>query len=317
MTAFLDRVVAQALGIAPVVHRRREPIFAPAKRNDAGDPAHAAFEKAQPFDESLDAPRPFRRHAVARARAADGEQEAPDDGALALERGPSRGGDVGENRSVELLDSIGSGAVVAWQGQSSTSSSAPFALHRDGKRKEDGARAIVPTAPIGFAAPAREQAHPEFANAQTIAGDKGGGGEAAGFLSSPDVADNRRSAHERRDPQIAAGRTRQIVNARRAAFPEELGGSVLDTDPDGPKSSAGPPQDAALFQPGPARSDVPSAARVASPRSVADELTINVSIGRIDVAPSPPPPTQQPSVASLPRPSLADYMELRQKIRGR
>ncbi len=54
-------------------------------------------------------------------------------------------------------------------------------------------------------------------------------------------------------------------------------------------------------------------------RPIDDEaLTINVSIGRIDIVrptpPSPPPPVARPST---PRPSLDDYMRVRAKVRGR
>lgn len=54
-------------------------------------------------------------------------------------------------------------------------------------------------------------------------------------------------------------------------------------------------------------------------RPMDDEaLTINVSIGRIDIVrptpPSPPPPVARPST---PRPSLDDYMRVRARVRGR
>jgi hypothetical protein len=310
MSGFLDRVVARALGTAPVVHRRREPVFAVTPRA-----ADILFDDASEFD-AVQMPAQTAQCAEpddARSLRLDVDVEIEPGSigvgpAAELERGakqrvaPPREAD-GLHDLAALADRRdGSFVAAPRRAQEADPSSDPPAMDNgmDGM-DEDPIRSRRTV-----------KAAPGVHDRNTAGGTELAANDDAGAASLPGTAEHHFGVAEP-VAEPATARTDFAARFDPIQFPKRV-------DESGPDRVRPHPTGRDLRE----HLDVPHDRKQRDPnrrgpepdaRAADDDLTIDISIGRIEVArPAPAPVTARPAA---PRSTLDDYLRLRAKVRGR
>lgn len=303
MSDFFERVAARTLATIPIVRRRREPIFAVAASAGRQTFETDVFDDAFPPVSEQRRPESVVREPAAEASAlaasiapssramyAGVSEERSQHAAtqtVAMETHPHSSGDRGP--SVGPNERSGAPATVSLL---ATASDAPEFVDASDLR----ARGIEPS--VGVAMSRHDIVRASDVGIAALEPSvHRGGDESAIDVDAMAVTSYR--ASDRRSPTVSSSEPLRPVK----------------TESDGTNRD---PQrtDGSRFGPGDGRRD--DRMRTTHDRAIDDgPITINVSIGRIDVvrptAPSIPTPVARPS---LPRPSLDDYMRLRAKVRG-
>lgn len=312
MSAFLDRIVARTLD-APIIHRRRDALFAMpadfARREPADDeydelgdeggnltPLTPSTDSAEPAHRTTDrtashsdVPRDLRAAEPERdiAPNADARRDEPTRSADAWDRGRS---ELGRRERIDVV-----------RPQPAT---VEHAVESDTKRLSTEAFSqphLVTTPRLPPIDPRPKAALPS-ADASEDSGRSQVRWADAEIVTNPTRAARSDHMFEAADVDDVKRVERRTSNA-----------------PGAPVGSDGKPRSmtsefvelTSLRRDGSVRPDD-------APRTAIDDaLTINVSIGRIDIGNPPPviaPPAARPA---QPRPTLGDYMRLREKIRAR
>ena len=297
MSDYFDRIASRTLGMLPVVHRRREPIFAtsvPAER----DPFTAdVFDDAKMVEKTERGPDRVGRVATASAPPLDKQN---DDVPQPVST-PVVASELHERSSVAEPAIVSS--VRGFESVTIATEIAKFAEAKD------------PVAPA--IAPSSDKARVAIkVDRRSNVDDRQQGQDAARESVKLEAPDDRfenaptSEAHVIAVESYRASDRESDVVAANESLPA-IATKINETEPDRGRATA-----SRMTTDDTRRDDRAPTAR---DQPTDDEaLTINVSIGRIDIVrptpPSPPSPVARPS---SPRPSLDDYMRIREKVRGR
>jgi hypothetical protein len=327
MSGFLERAVARALGVAPLAHRRRDPIFNGAsERGENVGPSEDERRQGNPRRfESAPAPMP----AISRGKREAVEPGKPTErgeAAVALERtvlkirAPEP---FAEPPVIEAARFAAppppDGLPANTFGDFPAGRGSPAAEVQTGlvRSRSDG-DARVPD-PAGV--PHRDE---PADGAISISAHRANDGERIVRHDNRRAPSATEFREEARDPARATPPPGRDTPAPTALDPLSAFLGRVDAEPDeGPprratdRERSEPWPEDAVEPDGRGRRELrlPAAGSFLGGRQPDEELTINVSIGRIDVAPSAPP-TAAPRPAPA-RATLDDYLRLRAAVRGR
>ena len=297
MSDYFDRIASRTLGMLPVVHRRREPIFAipvPAEH----DPFAAdVFDDADAVEKTER--RPDRVGRVATASAPPLDKQNDD-----LPQPVSTPGVA--SKSLERSSVAEPAIVSSVRGFESVTIATDIAKFAEAKD------------PVALAiAPSSDKASVDIKTDRIRnVDDRQQGRDVARESVTLGAPDDRVENVSTSDVHViavesyrASDRESDVVASKESSHAAAT--KINETDSDRGRTTA-----SRMTTDDTRRDDRAPTAR---DQPIDDEaLTINVSIGRIDIVrptpPSPPSPVARPS---SPRPSLDDYMRIREKVRGR
>lgn len=330
MKGFVDRIVARALQTVPVVHRRREPIFIAQlrARNSAADDDRVARRS---IEES-------NRRAKPRHQIGDPLTEAPtiesssslgfvptplpslrrdDLRRTTPQRGAERGLDADDN------DGVGDGRIASAKPIANSWDSHHQVASAPAEMPEAASRAphALKAAPVAHTPLAESDIRPDanaLADAAPLSAPVSRSGDGR-HVKNAVQSDVEAGTHE---PAAQSG-SMVRVEGRLAADERPRGESSFE--PQGAHDRATAREGDVEGRPAEVRREGddtvvndPTIAGFDRATAHDDSFTINVSIGRIDVAPPAFPSTPAQIVrAESSRASLDDYMHERAKIRGR